>query len=215
MIGMGDLLFDVLNSAESMKVTLHDVLHTPDMGLTIVSISCIVKLGCSVEFEDSLCKIKRRQKVIGKVPASANRLYKVEQALAAMLPEYVDILTLHCRLGHISVDTTFTLVHSNAVTGVHLIDNFPPLTCDSCEYAKATCKAICKEREAPQADFFGAEVHSDVWGPSPTQSLGSCKYDITFTDNCTHFTCLEVLQMKDETLSGLGENTTWHGHQTT
>ena len=125
-IGAGDLLINVPNGAESTKVTLCDVLHAPDMGLTVVSISRIVKSGCLVEFEDGSCKIKRGQKVVSQVPASANRLYKVEHALVTTLPEYVDILMLHRRLGHISVDAIRTLIRSNAITGIHLIDEFPP-----------------------------------------------------------------------------------------
>ena len=107
--------------------------------------------------------------------------------------------------------------HHHWCSGVHLIDNFPPYTCNLCEYAKATCKAIRKEREAPQADTFSAEIHSDIWGPSPTQSLGGCKHYVTFTDNCTHYTRLEVLWMKDEALGAYKVFSTWaktqHGTQ--
>src|SRR6202012_1579602 len=121
-------------------------------------------------------------------PASANGLYKVEHSLlAAASPEYVDILTLHRRLGHISADAIRTLIRSNAVSGLHLVDDFPPFTCDSCEHAKATRKTIRKEREAPLADSFGAEVHSDVWGPSPVLSLGGRKYYVTFTDDYSRY----------------------------
>jgi hypothetical protein len=39
--------------------------------------------------------------------------------------------------------------------------------CDSCKYTKFTCKPIQKEHTAPPADAFSAEIHSDLWGPSP------------------------------------------------
>src|SRR5258707_8039374 len=75
-----------------------------------------------------------------------------------------------------------------------------PFTCDSCEYAKTTRKSIRKERTEALAQNFGEEIHTDVWGPSPTLSLGGRKYYVTFTDVCPRFTKLEVLRTKDEAL---------------
>jgi hypothetical protein len=34
---------------------------------------------------------------------------------------------------------------------------------------------IRKEREAAPAQGFGKEIHTDLWGPSPTNSLGGRK----------------------------------------
>jgi hypothetical protein len=138
--GTGDLKIDVPNGASSTPITLKDVLYTPEMGLTVVSISRIAAAGYSVAFEGTTCKIKSKVgKTVGDIPASPNGLYKVEHALAAAAAaEQVDILTVHRRLGHISGDTIRSLVRTNAVTGLHLIDPTPssPLVCDSCDYAK-------------------------------------------------------------------------------
>ena len=48
-----------------------------------------------------------------------------------------------------------------------------------------TRKVILKERKAPPAKRFGDEIHTDLWGPSPINSLGGCRYYITFTDDAT------------------------------
>ncbi len=210
-VGAGDLEVQVPNSAASTKVLLRDVLHAPDMGLMVVSIGHIVQASYTVQFEGGSCNIKRGNgSVIGSIPAGTNGLFKVEHSLMATVPsESVDILTLHQRLRHISTNAIRALIRANAVTGLHLIDDFPPFTCDSCEYTKTTRKAICKEREAPLADTFGAEVHADVWGPSPTLSLGGRKYYVTFTDNYSRFTQLEVLHTKDETFSAYKAFTAW------
>ncbi len=210
-VGAGDLKVQVPNGAASTKVLLRDVLHAPDMGLMVVSIGHIVQAGYTVQFKGGLCNIKRGNgSVIGSIPAGANGLFKVEHSLMATVPsESVDILTLHRRLGHISTNAIHALIHANAVTGLHLIDDLPPFTCDSCEYAKTTRKAIRKEWEAPLADTFGAEVHADVWGLSPTLSLGGHKYYVTFTDDYSRFTRLEVLRTKDETFGAYKAFMAW------
>jgi len=211
-VGMGDLQIQVLNGASLSKVLLRNALHAPEMGLTVVLIGHIVKASFAVQFEDGLCKIKKDGSIVSSIPASANGLFKVEHALtgmAAMSPEHMDILMLHRRLGHISADSICTLICSNAVSGLQLIDNFPPFICDSCEYAKVTHKSIWKEHEAPPANTFGAEVHSEVWGPSLILSLGGHKYYVTFTDDFSCFTWLEVLRTKDETFGAYKAFAAW------
>jgi transposase InsO family protein len=209
-VGTGDLQIDVPNGKNTQQVVLKDTLHAPDMGLTVVSIGRIVDAGCTVQFEDKSCKIRRGTKVIGSIPARANGLYKVDHTYSAdASPEQVDILTLHRRLGHISPDAIRTLIRTNTVSGLRLVDNLPSFICDSCEYAKATRKVIRKEREAPIADSFGAEIHSDLWGPSPLLSLGGRKFYVTFTDDHSRYTRLELLRTKDETLEAYKGYAAW------
>jgi len=102
-----------------------------------------------------------------------------------------------------------SLIRAGAITGFQLINDFPPFTCDSCEYAKMTWKPIHKEREAPQAQAFGDEIYTDVWGPSPTFSLGGRCYYVTFTDDCTRFTRLVILQTKDEAFTAYKSFSSW------
>jgi transposase InsO family protein len=209
-VGMGDLEIDVPNGASSTKVLLCDALYAPDLGLTVVSIGRIVKAGCTVEFEDGTCRIKRNSNVIGNVPASANGLFKVDHALAAAESlERVDILTLHRRLGHIALNTIRTLVRNKAISGIHLIDDHPPFACDSCEYAKTTRKPIQKQHEGPQATAFGDEIHSDVWGASTPESLGGRKYYVTFTDDYSRYSWIEPLRTKDETFGAYKTFAAW------
>jgi hypothetical protein len=185
------------------------------MGLTIVSINRVTKSGCTVIFEGESCRIKNQSgRVIGIVQATPNGLYRVDHSeTAGAAAEAVSLLDLHRRLGHISADTVRTLIQRGIVTGLTISDNTPIFVCDSCEYAKTTRKAIRKERVAPQADKFGAEVHSDVWGPSPTQSLGGRKYYITFTDDHTRYTRLNLLRTKDEALRAYKAFAAWASTQ--
>jgi hypothetical protein len=183
-IGTGDLQVDVPNGGATTQVLLRDTLHAPEMALTIISIGRITSAGHSVIFEPKSCKIKNPAgKLIGNIPASSNGLYKVEHAYFAANTspvERVDIHTLHRRLGHISATAIRSLVRHHAISGIELIDHGSPIICDSCKYAKMTRKVILKERVAPPAKRFGDEIHTDLWGPSPVNSLGGRCYYITF-----------------------------------
>jgi len=218
-VGTGDLRIEVPNGKSSTPILLKDILHAPEMGLTIVSINQITKAGYSVIFEASTCKIKcPNGTVIGTIPVTANSLYKVEHAYAASIAlERITLLMLHQHLVHIAPDTLCTLVSRGAVEGIELIDNQAPLICNSCEHGKSTHKVIQKERQAPLARAFGDEVHTDVWGPSPMLSLGKRKYYITFTDDSTRYTHIDILHTKDEALEKYKEFTAWahtqHGVQ--
>ena len=195
---------------------MHNALHVLEIGLTVLSIGHIIKAGYTMQFEDKLCEIKKGGSTTGSIPISANGLFKVEHALtgsAAKSPTYADILTLHHRLGHLLANSICTFICSNAVFGLYPIDNFLPFTCNLCEYAKVTCKPIHKECEAPLADYFSVEVHSDVWGPSPTLSLGGHRYYITFTNDSSCYTWIQALRTKDEAFSAYKEFAAWEKTQ--
>ena len=80
-IGTRDLQIDMPNGNATTPLLLHDTLHAPDMVHTTISISCLASTGNTVTFKTKACKIKNKAgKVIRKIPASPNGLYKVERA---------------------------------------------------------------------------------------------------------------------------------------
>jgi Integrase core domain len=112
-------------------------------------------------------------------------------------------------LAHIAPDAIRKMVKGGAIEGIELIDDGSTLICDACEQAKATCKDIWKEREAPLAAKFGDKVHTDLWGPSPVPSLGERGYYVTFSDDYSRFTKLTILRSKDETLDTYKSYAAW------
>ncbi|KIJ14154.1 hypothetical protein PAXINDRAFT_41846, partial [Paxillus involutus ATCC 200175] len=77
---------------------------------------------------------------------------------------------LHARLSHIAPATIREMLAKGAVEGVKLDPLHETMgQCESCEYAKATCKPIGKIHEPKHCEKFGDEVHTDLWGPSPIQ----------------------------------------------
>jgi hypothetical protein len=73
-VGTGDLKIEVPNGESLTPILLKDVLHAPDMGITIVSISRIAKAGYAVTFKDNACQIRNKSdRVVGTIPASQVR----------------------------------------------------------------------------------------------------------------------------------------------
>ena len=210
-VGCGDLRIEVPNGESRTPIILKDVLHAPDMGVTIVSVNRIAKAGYSVTFKGDVCTIlDKRGQLIGVIRATQNGLYKVEHAYAASTPEErVDLGTLHRRLAHIAPAAIRKMVKDGAVEGIKLVDDGSTLICDACEQAKATRKEIRKEREAPLADAFGTEIHSDLWGPSPVPSMGGRLYYVTFTDDHSRYTKIAVIRYKSGTLDAYKEFAEW------
>lgn len=102
-------------------------------------------------------------------------------------------------MGHIAPEAVRKLVREGRVNGVDLEEGGDFGSCDSCEYAKTTKKPIKKERSAPRAASFGDEIHSDVWGPSPLESIFHHKYYASFIDDHTRYSHITLLRKKDET----------------
>ena len=179
--------------------------------MTIISINCITNSGHSILFEGSHCKIKNpKGQIVSNIPANTSRLYKVEHAHLAQIPlDSVNLPTLHRKLGHILVGSIHALVHNHIISGIQLIDTPSPIVCESCEHAKVTCKPISKECSAPLAKTFGAEIHSDIWGPSLIPSQGGKHYYVTFTDDYSQWTRIYLIQTKDETLLAYKSFTSW------
>lgn len=205
-IGKGDLRVKVPNGQTTTTIILKDVLYVPDMGLTIISISRIAAAGYAALFRSNFCRIfDARQKRIGHVHVTSNGLYRVDHdvvaASAGTPTSKFMLLELHRRMGHIAPAAVRALVKEGRVEGVELVDEGEMETCESCEYAKMTRKAVRKERTEPRATAFGDEVHSDVWGPASTQTLHHKHYYASFTDDATRWSNVELLHGKKMTPS--------------
>ena len=85
-VGVGDLAIQVPHRKSSMPIILKETLHAPDILVTIVSVNQITKAEYTVSFKANLCKITRGDRIIGTIPISVNRLYKVDHAGSAVTP---------------------------------------------------------------------------------------------------------------------------------
>ena len=119
-ISKGDLKINILNGDKSVLIILKDVFFLPEISLTLISVSHLLKDKKSILFEDNYCFIKEKGgKLISKILEATNRLYKVKHTcapvLATTLQEQVSIPTLYKPLEHISVNHPCMLTHPDMV----------------------------------------------------------------------------------------------------
>ena len=57
------------------------------------------------------------------------------------------------------------------VLGINLNNSEPLKVCELCKYVKMTQKPIQHECEGKHAKNIGDEVHMDIWGASPVETM--------------------------------------------
>ncbi|TBU36188.1 hypothetical protein BD309DRAFT_821537, partial [Dichomitus squalens] len=169
------------------------------MGVTLVSVSRITKAGSSVSFHSGECRVFNPDgKRVATIPL-VRGLYRIsapggETASPAVEGEKtaegnssetraVTLDEAHRMLGHVSYNVAREAITNGLIEGVTLIPGSTPTTCDACERGKMSRKAISKERVRPRATEVGGEIHSDVWGPASTETLGHRRYKSLFIDD--------------------------------
>jgi transposase InsO family protein len=212
---MGDMHIYMPNGNGSTRILLKGVLYTPKIGLTLVSIAKATDAGFCALFRNDICQMfDKRRKVIGQIKKE-NGLYWVNHdrssniVIAASAVETVSIEDLHRRMGHIAPDAAKRLVKEGLVEGLKLDENSRIESCDSCQYAKMTRKPIAKERKEPRTAEVGDLVHSDLWGPSPTQTINKREYYASFTDDHSRWSRVYIQRTKDETFNSYQAYEAW------
>ena len=158
-IGKGELVVNIPSDSSTTQLRLKDVLYSPEVAYTLVSIGRLDEEGFFVIFGGGKCTIwDKNQELVGVIPKTATRVYKVKhEEVANEAEERLTLGCFHCCMGHVSPETTWKLIKDKMVTGVRL-EYTPygrPFFCMSCVYAKATQKPIPKIREGERADVFG------------------------------------------------------------
>ena len=66
-----------------------------------------------------------------------------------------------------------------------------------------------RDHQTPWAARFCDKIYLDVWGPSPIQTPGHKSYYVSFTDNHTRWTHLQLLATKDSIFQAYKEFEAW------
>jgi transposase InsO family protein len=213
--GKGDMYLEVPNGNGHSKVLLHDVLYSPTMGITLVSIGRITSAGSSVLFHGETCQIYGPSKTLFAQILKRGGLYRNyspapdRAGYAVKAKEVLSIDEVHQRLGHIGHEHLRQLIKRGLVTGIELDEESKPTFCESCEWGKKHRKPIQKVWEDPKPKAVGEEVHSDLWGKAPVKTINGREYASTFIDGCSSHTRVFLMWAKDETFDSYKTYKAW------
>ena len=213
-VGIGEMTIDIPNGVISSQLHLTEVLYSPEVGYTLISVGKLDESGFCTTFYNGKCTIKGPDgNYVGNIPKTSRGLYRVDHEPDSV-NEALEQLTLdqfHRRMGHISPEVARKLVTKGFVTGVSLdeTESGNPFFCESCVYAKATRKPVFKVRQGDRATEFGGEIHTDLWGPAPVATKSGRRYYITFTDDMTRLTHLHLLRTKAEAFMAYKDFEAW------
>ena len=179
-------------------------MHRRCLSLFSPQIASITSAGFTVQFKEDMCKIispAPQQKTIAEIP-QINGLYTIltpftHQVHAAH--EKLSVHALHQILGHVAQPAVIDTIKKGLVEGVELDYASTPEFCDACTKAKAIRQPFPEESQN-RAHSYGELVHTDLWGPAQTTSIGGSLYYISFTDDYSWETQVQFLQLKSNAL---------------
>ena len=101
-------------------------------------------------------------------------------------------LLIHIRLGHPNISKFRIIVpHFCSLSSIE---------CESCQLGKHTRVSFPKNLDQRTKSPFEL-VHTDIWGPSQTESILRFRYFVTFIDDYSHCTSLFLMKTRAELFS--------------
>jgi len=166
------MVINAPNGGGQSKLMLENVLHAPSVGYTLVSLGALDDLGYRITIGDGHLEIQScGGERLARIAQSARRLYHVShKGEGGYVVEIVTVMELHRRMGHIAPASMRKLIEASLVTGIALDPSLWEEHCEACIFVCATQKSVPKLRVSDQAQRFGDEIHTDVWGPAPVST---------------------------------------------
>jgi hypothetical protein len=146
-IGKGEMVVDIPNGADVSRIKLTEVLYSPEVGYTLMSVGHLDENRFTATFGNGKCIICGPDgEQVGEVVKNHCSLYRVQHKPdeTNVAVEAISLDKFHRRMGHITPNVAKKLTESSFVTGVCLktSSSGDPVFCESC-----VCKGHPKARE--------------------------------------------------------------------
>ena len=200
-VGLVELCFN------NKTLCLLDCLFVPDFKRNLVSVSCLVEHGLTVQFNSSV-SIKSNNAFICSgllinglyfltpMSYSINAIENTDDEqfpLSKKRKFSNETYTWHLRLGHINSSRIHGLVKSGILNSL-IFEPIP--VCESCLEGKMTKRPF--KAKGNRATIQLELVHTDVCGPMSVQARGGYEYFITFTDDYSRYGYVYLMRHKSE-----------------
>lgn len=182
-------------------LTLPNTFFIPKLAFNLISVGQLCELGFELIFSANGCRVQDPQtgQTLG-TGRKVGRLFEltslhitsdhVSQLCAASTTSALQLW--HLRLGHASISKLRPLI-SHGHLGSVKEESFH---CVPCQVGKQPALSFNNSESISLAPFD--LVHSDIWGPSPTPTMGGSKYFVLFIDDHTRFTWLYLMKKRSE-----------------
>ncbi|CDF39892.1 unnamed protein product [Chondrus crispus] len=172
--GEVELMLNVNGSPHPCK--LSNVLHVPDFGYSLLSVTQMVSKGLQVSFENEKYRVTTGPTVVATA-SQVGDLYILDVMNETFSSHVVTMQTLHERMAHVNVQGIASMIHNNVVSGINVRQS---------------------DRSSSRAQNCLDLVHSDVCGPLEVQSIGGSRCFITFVDDHSNWVVVYTMRYKSE-----------------
>ncbi|KAJ4720887.1 Retrovirus-related Pol polyprotein from transposon TNT 1-94 [Melia azedarach] len=196
-VGIGSIK---IRTHDGKFCTLNDVRHVPLMTKNLISLSMLDNKGFSFQGEGGVLHVCKGSNVVLK-GVKRGTLYFLQGftllssvAVASSEIDKDNMTKLwHMRLGHMSARGMQILSKGDLLCG-HKIKDLE--FCEHCIFGKLHRSKFPKaiHRTKGTLDY----IHSDCWGPSRVESLGSHRYFVSMIDDFSRMTWVFIMKHKSE-----------------
>ena len=196
---------DVALSNHDNKGYMKDVMHVPTITKNLVSVGQFVEQGMQVRFNQEGCFIEDKGQLIAHARREGRMFIldatEVNTAMYAKgLKAESDIELWHKRVGHVNLGKLRSMQTKGAVHGLpRFTSKHPDNVCEACQLGKQHRHPFLSERNVSKGLLD--VIHSDVWGPAQTATIGGCRYFVTFIDDYSRHTWICPMKSKSEVFS--------------
>ncbi|PKU60961.1 Retrovirus-related Pol polyprotein from transposon TNT 1-94 [Dendrobium catenatum] len=183
------------------KLRLCNLLHVPSLTHNLISVSKLTAdNSISITFDANGFEMKDSEDHRLLLRGCLHKeLYHITTApaghFAALNTTVSTSNLLHAMLGHPNNRILATLAQNIPIS--HF--SHKKFSCNSCNVAKSHKLSFNKRTSVSYSPF--ELLHTDVWGPAPTNSITGFRYYVIFIDDFTRFTWIYFMQSKQETFS--------------
>ena len=173
----------VFRMSKPKKITMHNVLYVPKLACNLFSVRAAAAKGNTVKFGNMSCWIRDRNRKPLGMGSLADKLYyfdcenitqeHVAAASRSRIRNKADLW--HQQLGHLNQHQLKEIVSWELVKGVEIPKSMGISFCEKCvegNMSRKTFKSVGENRSTRRLQC----VHSDVFGPMPTGSIGGRRY---------------------------------------
>jgi len=204
--GIGDFVYKTVNGL----IRFQDVVYSPELEASFMSVGCLDRRGYSILFAQSKCSVFNTDgELIINGQLTEENLYELNLEetqkvrifnLLVQKPDLRDVLHWHKVLGHVNFKDLMKLKDDLSLKSC----NVDGLKCEECLLAKAP-RLPFKSKNIRDSTQLLEIIHSDLSGIIRISNQNRYNYYVTFTDDSTRYTITYLLNTKDQALSAFNK----------